>query len=95
MNFFGAAFADPEIIKAYTVTNKILQPGRERIIVTLAQPRRYHILVVSPQRHPGVRAREARLFAEFLLSGEARTAISKFGIDRFGQALFLPDATPP
>jgi protein involved in polysaccharide export with SLBB domain len=32
--------------KAYTVTRKILKPGQERIIVTLQQPRRYHILVI-------------------------------------------------
>lgn len=38
--------AEAAIIKAYTVTKKIIQPGRERIIVTLMQPRRYHVLVV-------------------------------------------------
>lgn len=35
-----------EIIKAYTVTKKLLQPGQARVIVTLQQPRRYHVLVV-------------------------------------------------
>jgi protein involved in polysaccharide export with SLBB domain len=35
-----------EIIKAYTVTKKILVAGRERISVTLLRPREYHVLVV-------------------------------------------------
>ena len=55
---------------------------------------RYHVLVVSPERHPGVHVREARKFAEFLRSGEARRAISTFGIDRYGEALFVPMRRP-
>jgi hypothetical protein len=35
-----------EVVKAYTVTKKILQPGAGRIIVTLMNPRTYHVLVV-------------------------------------------------
>lgn len=34
------------IRKAYTVTKQIIQPGRERIFVSLYQPRQYHILVI-------------------------------------------------
>jgi protein involved in polysaccharide export with SLBB domain len=35
-----------EILKAYTVTKKILQPGAGKVIVTLMNPRTYHVLVV-------------------------------------------------
>ena len=38
--------AEQRIIKAYTVDKKILQPDRERIIITLLKPREYHVLVV-------------------------------------------------
>jgi hypothetical protein len=38
--------AQEAVRKAYTVTNQILRPGRERIIVTMMQPRTYHILVI-------------------------------------------------
>ena len=34
------------IREAYTVTKQILQPGRDRLIVTLMRPRRYNVLVV-------------------------------------------------
>ena len=38
--------AEDEIRKAYTVRQKILQPGRDRIIVTLMKKRTYNVLVV-------------------------------------------------
>jgi protein involved in polysaccharide export with SLBB domain len=40
------ADAQKEVIKAYTVTKKILQPNRERVVVTLMRKRQYHVLVV-------------------------------------------------
>ena len=55
----------------------------------------YHVLVVSPEKHPGVHVGEARKFAEFLRSGEARRAISTFGIDRHGEAALCADADRP
>jgi tungstate transport system substrate-binding protein len=51
----------------------------------------YHVIVVSPERHPDVHVREARMLAEFLRSDEARRAISSFGVGRFGERLFTPD----
>jgi protein involved in polysaccharide export with SLBB domain len=38
--------AEEAIRKSYTVDKKIIQPGRERIYVTLQKPRQYHILVI-------------------------------------------------
>lgn len=38
--------AQAKIIEAYTVKKQILQPGRERVIVTLVRPRQYHVLVL-------------------------------------------------
>jgi tungstate transport system substrate-binding protein len=50
----------------------------------------YHVIVVSPERHPGVRVEAARRFVEFLRSASGREAISEFGRDRFGESLFVP-----
>ena len=52
----------------------------------------YRVLVVSPVKHPQVRAAAARRFAEWLVSEEAQRAIGAFGRERFGQPLFVPDA---
>jgi protein involved in polysaccharide export with SLBB domain len=38
--------AENTIVKAYTIDRKILNPGKEKIIVTLQRPRQYHILVI-------------------------------------------------
>lgn len=38
--------AQAAVVKAYTVTKEILKPGQERVIVTLFQPRTYHVLVL-------------------------------------------------
>jgi len=52
----------------------------------------YHVLEVNPARHPKVNAAGGKAFAEFLVSAEAQEVIRTFGVDRFGQPLFFPDA---
>lgn len=52
----------------------------------------YHVMQVSPERFPRVNADGARAWVEFLVSDEAQRIIAAFGRDRFGQALFTPDA---
>jgi tungstate transport system substrate-binding protein len=88
--------------RAYTLSDRatFLAQGKRQDLVVVFEGdpllrNRYHVIVVSPEEHPGVKVGEARRFADFLLSGEARSAISKFGIDRFGEALFVPGAARP
>ena len=52
----------------------------------------YHVIVVNPAKWPKVNAAGARAFADFMVSKEAQTVIKEFGVDRFGQPLFFPDA---
>lgn len=47
------AQAEFEIRKAYTIDRRILQPERQRIIVTLMRPRTYSVLVVREDSMPG------------------------------------------
>jgi tungstate transport system substrate-binding protein len=92
--------ADQE--RAYTLGDRatyLAQRGTlDLVIMSEGDPllkNRYHVLVISPERHPGVHVGEARRFAQFLRSGEARRAISTFGIDRHGEALFVPSDDRP
>lgn len=55
----------------------------------------YHVMAVNPGRFPRVNAEGARAWVEFLVSDEAQRIIGSFGVDRFGQALFTPDAGKP
>jgi len=55
----------------------------------------YHVIIVNPARHPTVNQDGARRFVEFLTSAGTRTLIREFGLDRYGQSLFLPTESRP
>jgi tungstate transport system substrate-binding protein len=51
----------------------------------------YHVIQVNPEEFPKVNAAGGVAFADFLLSAEAQAMIGEFGVDEFGQQLFVPD----
>jgi tungstate transport system substrate-binding protein len=55
----------------------------------------YGVIVVSPDKHPGVNAALAGQFAAWLAAPETQAAIGAFGRDRYGQPLFYPAAAQP
>jgi tungstate transport system substrate-binding protein len=55
----------------------------------------YHVLEVNPARHPKVNAGGGKAFADFLVSDEAQEVIRTFGVEKYGQPLFFPDAGKP
>lgn len=52
----------------------------------------YHVITVNPEKWPEVNVDGAKAFAEFLVSNEAQELIAEFGVEKFGQPLFFPDA---
>ena len=52
----------------------------------------YHVMVVNPAKWPKVNLAGAQAFADFLVSNQAQDIIGQFGKDRYGSALFFPDA---
>lgn len=52
----------------------------------------YHVMEVNPTKFPKVNTAGARAFADFLLSSEVQAIIKTFGMEKFGQPLFFPDA---
>ncbi|NMC11658.1 MAG: solute-binding protein [Chloroflexi bacterium] len=52
----------------------------------------YHVIVVNPEKWPEVNVEGAKAFAAFLVSDEIQKVIGQFGMDKFGQPLFFPDA---
>jgi tungstate transport system substrate-binding protein len=52
----------------------------------------YGVILVSPQRHPHVKAADGQRFIDWLVSAAGQAAIASFRID--GQQLFFPDAKP-
>lgn len=62
--------AEEAVRQAYTVKKEILRPGRERIIVTLLQPRTYHVLVIRQDSGTGTGATTPVSFGTFQGSSE-------------------------
>ncbi len=52
----------------------------------------YTVMVVNSERHSEVNAAGARAFAEFITSPAAQEVIRTFGVEEFGEPLFVPDA---
>lgn len=52
----------------------------------------YHVMQVNPDKFPKVNADGGKAFVEFMVSKEAQEEIEKFGVDKFGEPLFVPDA---
>jgi tungstate transport system substrate-binding protein len=52
----------------------------------------YHVIVVNPEKHSEVNAEGARAFAAFIVSKETQDLIREFGVEEFGEPLFVPEA---
>lgn len=54
----------------------------------------YHVMPINPTRFPqlAINAEGGRAFAQFLVGLEAQQVIAKFGSEKYGQPLFVPDA---
>jgi len=52
----------------------------------------YGVIVVNAERFPRVHRDEAMALAKWLVSPPVQQRIGEFGKDKFGQALFVPDA---
>ena len=55
----------------------------------------YHVMEVNPAKFSKVNPSAAGAFGNFLVSAEAQAVIETFGVEKFGQPLFFPDAGKP
>jgi len=53
----------------------------------------YHVISVNPDKWPKVNYEGALAFIKFLTDPATQDVIGKFGLDKYGQQLFIPDAT--
>ena len=52
----------------------------------------YHVITVNPDKCPKVNYDGATAFKDFMLAPDTQAVIGQFGVDKFGQQLFTPDA---
>lgn len=95
----GATLTIANERRAYTLTDRatLLALRRRLDLPVLVERDRallnvYAVLAVNPANGPRVNAAGGEAFAEFLLSPEAQAVIRTFGVERYGQPLFVPIA---
>jgi tungstate transport system substrate-binding protein len=52
----------------------------------------YHVITVNPDKWPKVNYDGATAFAKWITDPATQDVIGKFGVDKYGQQLFIPDA---
>ena len=55
----------------------------------------YHVMEVNPAGHPRVNAPGGKAFADFMVSPQVQDIIRTYGVEKYGQPLFFPDAGKP
>jgi tungstate transport system substrate-binding protein len=55
----------------------------------------YHVIEVNPAKFPKVNMEGAKAFSAFMLAPETQGVIKTFGVEKYGGALFFPDAGKP
>jgi tungstate transport system substrate-binding protein len=85
--------------RAYTLTDRATYLAFQKrvdlpILVEKDRPllNIYSVMEVNPANGPRVNVAGGKAFAEFILAPETQAVIRTFGVDKYGQALFVPIA---
>ena len=95
----GATLGIANDRRAYTITDRATFLAFQKritlpILVEKDRPllNIYSVMEVNPANGPRVNTTGGRAFADFMLTPEAQAVIRTFGMERYGQALFIPIA---
>ena len=95
----GATLNVADQKKLYTLTDRgtyLSQKNKLGLVVLSAGAPSllnvYHVHVVSPTKHPKVKAEAARKLVAFFVAPEIQKAIGEFKAAEYGEPLFVPDA---
>lgn len=95
----GATLGIASEKRAYAVTDRgtFLAFQKRVQLVNLVEKDRillniYSVLEASATRFPRVNAAGGKAFADFMVSKEVQEVIKTFGVDKYGEPLFFPDA---
>jgi tungstate transport system substrate-binding protein len=87
---------------AYTLTDRatLLAFGKRVALKAVVEGDRallnvYSVMEVNPANGPRVNAPAGKAFADFMVAPETQEIIRTFGVDRYGQPLFVPIAGKP
>jgi tungstate transport system substrate-binding protein len=95
----GATLGIADDRNAYTLADRgtLLAFSKRVRLVTMVEGDRpllniYSVMEVNPANGPRVNAVGGKAFADFMLAPETQAVIKTFGVDKYGQPLFVPIA---
>ncbi len=95
----GAVLTMANEMQAYTLTDRAtyLSMKDKLDLVVLCEGdsklfNQYGVLVVNPTKNDSINVKGAVDFANWIISEKTQDLISKFGVDKYGKALFIPNA---
>jgi tungstate transport system substrate-binding protein len=95
----GASLGITNERNAYTITDRgtLLALGKRISLPILIEGDRallniYSVLQVNPANGPRINSAGGKAFADFMVSPRTQKVIQSFGVERFGQSLFIPVA---
>jgi tungstate transport system substrate-binding protein len=95
----GATLGIANDRRAYTITDRGTYLAFQKrvslpILVEKDRPllNIYSVMEVNPANGPRVNAAGGKAFADFMLTPEVQAVVRTFGVDKYGQALFVPIA---
>jgi tungstate transport system substrate-binding protein len=95
----GATLGIADDRRAYTLTDRatLLAFSKRVRLVPMVEGDRpllniYSVMEVNPANGPRVNAAGGKAFADFMLAPETQAVIKTFGVDKYGQPLFVPIA---
>ena len=95
----GATLGIADDRKAYTLTDRatLLAFGKRVRLPIMVEGDRpllnvYSVMEVNPANGPRVNVAGGQAFAEFMLAPDTQAVIKTFGVDKYGQPLFVPIA---
>jgi tungstate transport system substrate-binding protein len=95
----GATLGIADDRKAYTLTDRgtyLAFQKRVRLPILLEGDRPllnlYSVMEVNPANGPKVNTAGGKAFADFMVSADVQRVIKTFGVDKYGQPLFVPVA---
>ena len=93
----GATLGIADDRGAYTITDRatLLAFAKRVKLATMVEGDRpllniYSVMEVNPANGPRVNAAGGKAFAEFMLAPETQAVIETFGVEKYGQPLFVP-----
>jgi tungstate transport system substrate-binding protein len=96
----GAVIQMADEMKAYTVTDRAtflsMKDKIDLDIVVEQDPKlfnQYGVIAVNPNKSDKINSAGAQAFVDWILSDKVQTLIGQFGIEKYGQPLFTPNAS--